>query len=269
MGKTKVKLDAFKKKIKKTGIATIEVDGENLSFPIKLKNELAMRDIVNYTDIKLLSLINPVTNQLQATRAVRYVDLPKHLKTLVSEAEGFSMEQVQGTFMIIHDEKALESSANRRDFIMNNVAIICHIDFDYIVDEDTGKTYIDEINESLGTSLKSDDYINIVITLYDEGILTTEVAQRIAIQAEAIRRGEDSTRTEQRFIARQNNMNEELWLQSLDKIKKEEEAMLNGEELKDENPLFMEFPEKNEDPKPLKKPRKKSVNESKEEESNK
>ena len=247
MGKAKIKMDAFKKKIKKTGVATIEVDGEVLSFPIKIKNELAMRDIVNYSDIKLLSLINPRNSELQATRAVKYANLPTHMKTLITSAEGFSMDQVEGTYLVIHDEKALEASANRRDFILNNVAIVCHVDFDYITEEETGKTYLDEINESLDTSLSSGDYISIVTTLYDEGILSSEVVHQIAVNAEAIRRNEDPKLTAQRFVARQLNMNEEIWLESLAKVDKEKEV--NGLVVEtEEAPLFIE-PEEVKEPK--------------------
>ena len=267
MGKAKATVNAFKKKLNKKGIATITVDGEKVSFPIKVRNELAMRDIVNYSEIKLLSLMKPSGEGLMPTRAVKYDELPTNMKTLIMESKGFDIKQAPSTFLFIHNEKALEASASRRDFILNNVSIVCHIDFDYIVDEKTGRTYLDEINESLGTQLKSGDYINIVTTLYEEGVLSTEVVHSIAVQAEAIRRGEDPKRTEQRFLARNLNMNEELWLESLDKVEKEQEAIFEKEEKEGENqePLFAE--EEPETPKVDEKKSKgrKKVNESKEE----
>lgn len=263
MGKAKATLNAFKKKLNKKGIATITVDGEEVSFPIKVRNELAMRDIVNYAEIKLLSLIKPSGDGLMPTRAVKYDELPSNMKTLIMESKGFDIKQAPNTFLIIHNEKALEASASRRDFILNNVSIICHIDFDYIIDEETGKTYLDEINENLGTQLKSGDYINIVTTLYEEGVLSTEVVHSIAVQAEAIRRGEDPKRTEQRFLARNLNMNEELWLESLDKIEKEQEALFEKEEKGEvQEPLFAE---EEETPESKKTKGRKKVNESKEE----
>lgn len=264
MGKAKATLNAFKKKLNKKGIATITVDGEEVSFPIKVRNELAMRDIVNYAEIKLLSLIKPSGDGLMPTRAVKYDELPSNMKTLIMESKGFDIKQAPNTFLIIHNEKALEASASRRDFILNNVSIICHIDFDYIIDEETGKTYLDEINENLGTQLESGDYINIVTTLYEEGVLSTEVVHSIAVQAEAIRRGEDPKRTEQRFLARNLNMNEELWLESLDKIEKEQEALFEKEEEGEvQEPLFAE---EEETPVSTTKTKgRKKVNESKEE----
>ena len=211
MGKFKLNLEGLKPNIKR-GTVEVDIAGDSLMFPLVIKNELAFRQALSSSDIKLKSTIT-ASGDKKAVNYVPYAKLSPSQKALVQQSEGFDLNNTN--LIGLHDESVLLASSSERNYIMETVAIICNIDFDYIIDEEKGTKYIDFINEKFETNLESTDYVGIARLLFDQNILTLGVLKVIEVNIEALKRGEDVNITFQRFIARELGRNEEEWLASI------------------------------------------------------
>ena len=223
MGKFKLNLDGLKPNIKK-GTVEVDIAGDTLAFPLVIKNELAFRQALNSADIKLKSTITAKGDK-KAVEYVKYSKLSPSQKSLVQQSEGFDINNLN--LIGIHDESVLLATSSERNFIMETVSLICNIDFDYIVDEESNTTFIDVINEKFGTQLNPTDYVGISKLLFDQNILTTGVLKMLEVNIEALKRGEDVNITFQRHIARELGRNEEEWISA---VMLQEENQENTEE---------------------------------------
>lgn len=141
--KLKLNLSGLKNQIK-TGKITIDYLNGKVDYPIKLKNDREYKYILNLSDYKYKTKL--IDDKLVVTNLQKLSNIKPEYRDIIMNSEGHSNKDI--SYVKIYDENDLQVAKNDRETMLEGITVVAHLDLDYVVDEKTGETFLDLINNT-------------------------------------------------------------------------------------------------------------------------
>lgn len=180
---------------RKRGMCKVKyLDGE-VDFPLFVKDDRTFRKILSLSEYKFNTKLEG--DKLVPTNLVKISNLKTDLKEIIYNSQDYS-EKDNG-YVKLYDEGVLKMAKLDRDTMIDGLAGTAHLDLDYIVNEETGMTFLGLLNETFsdiimdmfGEPIKENDYYRVTELLYEVGLLSEEVIGELLIHIRALKTGND------------------------------------------------------------------------------
>lgn len=238
--KLKLNLSGLKNQVK-TGTITIDYLNGKVDYPIKLKNDREYKYILNLSDYKYKTRL--VDDKLVVTNLQKLSNIKPEYRDIIMNSEGHSNKDI--SYVKIYDENDLQVAKNDRETMLEGVTVVAHLDLDYVVDEKTGETFLDLINNTFdgiikekydGKKIEKGDYYKVTEVLFEANLLSYDVINEFLIYIRALKYGRTVEEEKYRLEAQNLGVSEESDIQKWVEVRKGDKVLkeMKEKELKED-----------------------------------
>lgn len=238
--KLKLNLSGLKNQVK-TGTITIDYLNGKVDYPIKLKNDREYKYILNLSDYKYKTRL--VDDKLVVTNLQKLSNIKPEYRDIIMNSEGHSNKDI--SYVKIYDENDLQVAKNDRETMLEGITVVAHLDLDYIVDEKTGETFLDLINNTFndiikekydGKKIEKGDYYKVTEILFEANLLSYDVINEFLIYIRALKYGRTVEEEKYRLEAQNLGVTEESDIQKWIEVRKGDKVLkeMKEKELKED-----------------------------------
>ena len=147
-------------------------------------------------------------------------------------SEGHSNKDV--SYVKIYDENDLQVAKNDRETMLEGITVVAHLDLDYVVDEKTGETFLDLINNTFddiikekydGKKIEKGDYYKVTEILFEANLLSYDVINEFLIYIRALKYGRTVEEEKYRLEAQNLGVSEESDIQKWVEVRKGDKVL--------------------------------------------
>lgn len=191
--KIKLNLSGLKNQLKKGLVKIKYLEGE-IDFPISIKDDRSYKKIMALGDLKYKTKLEG--DKLVATTPKKITNINAQLRDIIMQSEGYDGKDI--SYVKIYDENDLQLAYADRMTVLEGLSVIAHLDLEYVIDEKTGKTFLNLLNEQFKEIIETElgvdeilpnEYYKVTELLYSVGLLSQEVIYEFSIQIRALKTG--------------------------------------------------------------------------------
>jgi hypothetical protein len=238
--KLKLNLSGLKNQVK-TGTITIDYLNGKVDYPIKLKNDREYKYILNLSDYKYKTKL--IDDKLIVTNLQKLSNIKPEYRDVIMNSEGHSNKDI--SYVKIYDENELQVAKNDRETMLEGITVVAHLDLDYVVDEKTGETFLDLINNTFndiikekydGKKIEKGDYYKVTEILFEANLLSYDVINEFLIYIRALKYGRTVEEEKYRLEAQNLGVTEESDIQKWIEVRKGDKLLkeMKEKELKED-----------------------------------